>query len=82
MYTLAPTACSDTVCSAAHTFSHTLMQSAGKNDRTWCSCKTGNLLVIYEANRRDASGDIVRFCLFVAGLWELSRRRLAEGGCI
>lgn len=35
MYTLVPTACSDTVCSAAHTFSHTLMQSAEKN---WQFC--------------------------------------------
>lgn len=31
MYTLVPTACSDTVCSVAHAFSHTLMQSAEKN---------------------------------------------------
>lgn len=68
MYTLAPTACSDTVCSAAHTFSHTLMQSAGKNDRTWCSCKTGNLLVIYEAKRRDTSGDIVHFLSLCGGI--------------
>lgn len=41
MSTLVSTACSDTVCSAAHVLSHTLVQSGEKNSHNLVSTQNG-----------------------------------------